>query len=762
MMFICLSSPLLAQSNRSIHLLVSDSLSGEPLQGAAITLSKHHHFHITDERGEAEVDSLPSGDIVLHVSYVGYHHQDVYLKAFTRGVVKVQMCSENYHLHETLVEASGNTKSISGRTKDYLSAEEITKRQGQNLADILQQINGVTVLNSAGGIAKPVVRGLSGQRLVTLQGNGRVEGQQWGDDHAPEMDPFQAASIELIKGAAAVEYGPEAIGGVIRSNPLPWKNEKGISGKVFLNAFSNNRQAAGSVLVEQRIGEKKYWAWRAQLSGRRAGDARAPDYVLSNTAFAENAQNITLLRATPTWQWESTLNRYATQQAILAASHLGNLNDLKSALQSPQPLIVLPFTYQIGRPYQDVTHVMLQSSFTYKPNGRNVLKMVYVQQVNRRKEFDADRVYTAALQGLPAMDLEIQSIGSDLTWENKWNAHFTLKGGASLQYQYNTIAGLQFIIPPYQSYSGGLFGILKYHNAKSDVGFGLRADYKKLEVLPFKRNNKTLQYQREFNGYTASFNYNRNLRSNVLLSLGLQSAWRPPAVNELYSYGLHYGIANFEMGDSSLHPETNLMLELGLKFPFRTWMLAANVYANRFNNFIYKTPLAEPILTIRGAFPAFQFTQEDALFVGAEYSMERRPQVGITWLSNYSFLHTQTLQNAEPIFGMPANRMQHNLGYAFRRLGRMHKPWVELQSKWVARQNRFVAHVDFRDPPPAYVLFHLHAGFEMNVGKQKNTLVISASIQNILNQHYRDYQSRFRYFTDDPGINFIIRMNYTF
>jgi len=381
MMFICLSSPLLAQSNRSIHLLVSDSLSGEPLQGAAITLSKHHHFHITDERGEAEVDSLPSGDIVLHVSYVGYHHQDVYLKAFTRGVVKVQMCSENYHLHETLVEASGNTKSISGRTKDYLSAEEITKRQGQNLADILQQINGVTVLNSAGGIAKPVVRGLSGQRLVTLQGNGRVEGQQWGDDHAPEMDPFQAASIELIKGAAAVEYGPEAIGGVIRSNPLPWKNEKGISGKVFLNAFSNNRQAAGSVLVEQRIGEKKYWAWRAQLSGRRAGDARAPDYVLSNTAFAENAQNITLLRATPTWQWESTLNRYATQQAILAASHLGNLNDLKSALQSPQPLIVLPFTYQIGRPYQDVTHVMLQSSFTYKPNGRNVLKMVYVQQV---------------------------------------------------------------------------------------------------------------------------------------------------------------------------------------------------------------------------------------------------------------------------------------------------------------------------------------------------------------------------------------------
>lgn len=320
----------------------------------------------------------------------------------------------------------------------------------------------------------------------------------------------------------------------------------------------------------------------------------------------------------------------------------------------------------------------------------------------------------------------------------------------------------QRVIPPYQSYQGGVFGILNYQNAKSNFGLGFRADYKTLEVLPFKRNNRALEYQRTFNGYTGSLNYNRNLRSNFVLTLGLQSGWRPPAVNELYSYGLHYGIANFEMGDSSLNPESNVMFEAGLKFHFRTWVFSANVYANSFKDFIYKTPLTNPILTIRGAFPAFQFTQQDALFLGAEFSLERKPSVGYTWLSSFSYLYTQTLQDKEPIFGMPANRMQHHVGYVFRRVGFLNKPWVELQSKWVAKQNGFVEGLDFRDPPEAYVLFHLHAGFECKLGKQKNTLAFSGSVQNVLNQPYRDYQSRFRYFTDDPGINFIIRLNYTF
>ena len=39
--------------------------------------------------------------------------------------------------------------------------------------------------------------------------------QNWGIDHAPEIDISSADNISVIKGAAGVRYGPEALGGVV-------------------------------------------------------------------------------------------------------------------------------------------------------------------------------------------------------------------------------------------------------------------------------------------------------------------------------------------------------------------------------------------------------------------------------------------------------------------------------------------------------------------------------------------------------------------
>ncbi|MCF8254371.1 MAG: TonB-dependent receptor [Bacteroidia bacterium] len=749
-------------ASNKIILQITDSLTHEPLYGASVSVQKHKHLHISDEEGKVEIDSLPNGMSLIHISYIGYHHKDVLAKLPFDGNLLVQLCPESQHLHETLIETTGNSAMFSGREKDYLSAEQIAQRQGQNISDLLKTVNGVTTISSAGGIAKPVIRGLSGQRLTTIQGNTRMEGQQWGDDHGPELDPFMANRIEVIKGASAVEFGPEAIGGVIRILPRPWLSSPGIKGQLSLQSLSNSKQGASSLMLEGRKGTTNYFAWRAQGSLRRAGDAHATDYNISNTGFKENAQSINVVYGRKKWSLEFGLSRFESEQGIFVGSHLGNIDDLNQAIQASQPLIILPFTYKIGKPYQEVTHVIFSSEFKYQISSKSQLRLLYSQQVNRREEYDAERVYNQALQGKPAMDLEIQSFQGEQIYERQIKAHWHLKVGVSEMLQQNTVAGLQFIIPPFQSLSLGTYALIKRELIHGNVSLGLRYDIRNLDVPEYKRFQKTYAYQRFFKGPSAGLTWNRNFKHDFILTTSLQSAWRPPAVNELYSYGLHYGLASFEMGDSLLKPERNFLVDISIKNHIRNWHSELSIFAQYFDGFIYKTPLAEPILTIRGAFPAFQFTQNNASLLGAEFALHYAPPRAWQWESRFSYLYGQNLGLNQALFWMPANRMEHTFTYLFRGRRWIRKPFAEVQSLWVAQQKRFVPNQDFANPPAAYYLINLNAGATFKPFRRTPAWNVSFSIQNALNQSYRDYLSRFRYFTNDPGINFILRIQIPF
>jgi iron complex outermembrane receptor protein len=767
LVFVCLlllvqTENAIGQNVYDLHLQISDSLTNTPLYGATVTLHKHNHLHIADEEGNVYIDSLPAGKALLHITYVGYHHHDLLLNMPQNGVLAVLLCPEFFHLHESVISAEGNVFAFSALKRNIMNADEIQRKQGQNVSDLLKSMNGVTAMTSAGGIAKPVVRGLSGMRLVTLQGNSRMEGQQWGNDHGPELDPFQANGIVLIKGAAAVEYGPEAIGGVIQITPKPYLTNAGIKGSVQVQGQSNSKQAASSLLLEGRRGNEKFVAWRAQASGRIAGDANAPNYNISNSGFRENAQSLSFLLGGKNWAWENSLTRYASLLGIFAGAHVGNIEDLNTAIAAPQPLIIRPFTYQIGKPYQDVQHLLYSSELKWQLNAKSKLRFLFTQQVNRRKEYDAEMVYNQALRGLPAMDMEIQSFSTEQYFEQKLAHHWSYKLGATQTLQRNTVAGLNFIIPAFNSLSAGAFGLLKKEWLHSTILLGIRYDVRQLDVPMYKRLNKNYAYNRYFHGANAGITYNYDFGKNWVASASVQTGWRPPAVNELYSYGLHYGLASFEIGDSLLQPERSVQLEINMSKQLNNWHFSGSFFRQKFSGFIYRNPLSDPILTIRGAFPAFIFTQADALLTGTEFSLSYAPKSAWQWQSRFSYLLANNIGLNQPLFGMPANRMDHTLGYVFAHFAKLMGTYVELQSVWVARQNRFEANLDYADPPPAYVLLHANMGTSFKPFKKGEPWKLHFSAQNILNQSYRDYQSRFRYFTDDPGFNFIFRLQIPF
>src|SRR5690606_19019356 len=130
-----------------------------------------------------------------------------------------------------------------------VSDAELMPHRGKSLGEMLQNVQGVTNIMSGPGIFKPVIQGLHSQRVLVLNNGLRQEGQQWGVDHAPEIDPFVASEIEVVRGAEAVRYGSEAMGGVIIVNAAPLHYSPGFGGELSAAVASNNRMGAFSGML---------------------------------------------------------------------------------------------------------------------------------------------------------------------------------------------------------------------------------------------------------------------------------------------------------------------------------------------------------------------------------------------------------------------------------------------------------------------------------------------------------------------------------
>jgi iron complex outermembrane receptor protein len=173
----------------------------------------------------------------------------------------------------------------------------------------------------------------------------RQEEQQWGNEHAPAIDPFAVNKVEVIKGAASVEYGPEAIGGAILLSPRAYPTANGVEGEIALQGFSNNKQGSATALLQGTHFKQQQLSWRAQGTLRKAGDSRAPDYVISNTGFDEQNGSISAAYTYKKLQVEAFMSVFNTTIGIMRAAHIGSLPDLENAIQSDKPLIIKPFTY---------------------------------------------------------------------------------------------------------------------------------------------------------------------------------------------------------------------------------------------------------------------------------------------------------------------------------------------------------------------------------------------------------------------------------
>jgi iron complex outermembrane receptor protein len=765
------STGLFAQTGKetplySLKVTVKDKLTGKALEDATVTITKHNHSHLTDEQGIAVFDTLKAGQYTIACTYLGYHPYEQTAALTGDREIIILLDPSSYHLHETVVETQSLTApaTYSIQAATVMSAAQIEKLRGQNLGDLLKNINGVTTLNTGPGIAKPVIRGMHSNRLVTLNNGVRQEGQQWGAEHAPEIDPFTVNRVEVIKGAASVEYGPEAIGGVIRLTPRDYRTDGGMDGELSLQGFSNNRQGAASGMLQGTHYKKgMQYSWRTQGSFRKAGDSHAPGYVISNTGFEELNGSFAMAYKYKSLTADIFGSIFNTQIGIMRAAHISSSTDLYRAINSSEPLIVKPFTYEIGKPYQQVWHQTQSARITY--NFAKVGK-AYLQlgkQLNSRQEYDLGVSWNpqSVSSGKPAYDLTLNTTTTDFAFEfNKWK-NTTVKMGFSTMDQSNYTDGTQRpLIPNFVSSTIGIYAFAKWNKGRWVAELGVRSDLRDQTIYVRNSSQQIISQDRRYENSTFVAGGSYAINERLKLSSTFSSAWRPPGINELYSNGLHNATATYEVGDSTLVPEKSYNIDFSLKHQDERWMMEISVFHNRINDFIYQLPVQPPTITLRGTFPTFVFTQTDVVLQGAELNTSYRLNKNILAGAAMSYLYAQDLSNDVPLIYMPSNRGKLSLQYQRDKFRKAEHVFAEVVWSYVAEQTRTPKDIDYAEPPTAYNLFDINAGFEIPVKKQH--IRLSAGVKNVLNISYRDYLNRFRYFTDEPGRNFIVRLTVPF
>jgi iron complex outermembrane receptor protein len=177
-------------------------------------------------------------------------------------------------------------------------------------------------------------------------------------------------------------------------------------------------------------------------------------------------------------------------------------------------------------------------------------------------------------------------------------------------------------------------------------------------------------------------------------------------------------------------------------------------------DFIFLFPDSVPTLTIRGAFPTFRYKQADARLRGIDGLVEWRMNDIVKLGLFGSLVRGDNLDTGEPLISMPADRIRFTIHCDVGSPLVFTDTYIEFSANSVASQDRVPADADYAPPPDGYTTFDAGFGGELPIGNR--ALSFDIAVQNILDVSYRDYLSRYRYYTDDPGFNAVVRIRVPF
>jgi len=617
------------------------------------------------------------------------------------------------------------------RTVTTLTAEEMRERGSLSVSDAVAKLPGVTQLTTGAGISKPVIRGLAGNRVQVNMLGQRFDNQQWQDEHGLGLSDLGVDRVQVIKGPAALQYGSDAIGGVLNvqeEKPAP-------VGTTVQQARLGLMGNTGGLLAAYgiRSSNTKRW-WRLTGGADSHGDyaSGGGDRVLNSRFAMYNA------KASVGWRkarWTSANHLHAS------FSRFGFVFDtLERATNDAR------YARAFNGPYHQVGFVVLGTENALY-GERTKWTFNGGLTTNRRQEQEGGNKISLdmLLNTASLLTQATTRVGRDGSWSN----------GLSLLYQTNSNYGARVIIPDARTAEAGLFSYYRQRMGAATVEGGVRFDDRAIRTFSTLNLNppasQVAPFDRNWTALNGSLGLAWDPVGELNVKANVSSGYRSGNLAELSSNGLHEGTYRYEVGDPDLRVEQNLCAELGGTWEWKEQVeINATAYRNRFLDYIFLAPTGAEYL----GFDVYRYEQQNALLTGGEAGIDFHPKALRQWDLNCSFATVRgSTDDGAYLPFMPADRLRTELSWT-----PSTGTWVRLGWVQVSAQDRPAR---FETATPAYTLFNVSAGTTLHA--QQHPLKLSLFCNNLTDKRYVDHLSRFKYIgLSDMGRNVGLSLQLTF
>ena len=723
---------------------VLDSESGVGIPFAKIYCIELQNGAIADSNGYWQLENTIDFQITLQISADEFDSKLLKFKNAQQDIT-ISLEPSHVHLDEIIVSTSDSKlQRYSAFPVESRKITDLNKIEQTNIVDAMSNIAGIYNFSTGNGIAKPVIRGLSGMRVLTSQNGLRLENQQWGADHGFAVLNLGIDRVEIIKGPSSLIYGADALGGVIYLADEAYSNLNKQEIKASTKLETNSMATVNKISFKTSKNNLRFAVYGGYFSRANYAIGNSQFLNSSNKEFVANSKNTGgSFKTAIGYNKKNWITNFRYQILYFQNGLPGHTHDsvweASSFLSSDQSR-----NYTI--PAQKIINHLAQweNKFYFKKD-EFIIRFGFTS--NELKEYE-EKLFT------PGIDMTLQNTSYNLRWKHHINKHFEIISGSQgmLQTNSNGKKAEEILVPNSNFNDFGGYSLIKGTFNLWNIQAGARYD---------QRSVLTKEVIGGFDKIFSGVNYSAGIsRSSKKLTtrLNASTGFRPPHISELLADGVHHATMQYLIGDRNFESERANQLDLYLGTHFEHLEIVINPFINLIDNYIYKIQRFnnnnQPEVDDNSGLFIFDMKQTDAVFTGGDIAIHYHPHVA-HWLHLESNLSLLSNQDSLPF--IPQNRLNNIVKIDFKRENKLNLESLSAQYVHFFDQNNVAP---YETPSSAYQLINLGCTGSIS---NKYRIDYSFGVNNLFNVKYIDHLSRLKtYEIPNAGRNIYFKISLTF
>ena len=769
-----------AQNNASVKGTITDA-QNNPLAGVNIALTKLSKGTSSKKNGSYKIENIPSGTHTLTFSFVGYQSLQQKISLDENETLTLDITLKQQRLESGTITVTGTPYASDPLTTpadvDVLSGNAKFAQQQTSLGASLEELAGISTISTGSQVGKPVIRGLSGNRVRVLDDGIAMDFQQYGVRHGPNVDPFISERIEVVRGAASVQYGSDALGGAINviSNTIPEAvgSDPFIDGQALGTYASNNEEWSGGLHLDGASGG---WGFTGTLVRRSAGNITVPDVP----NFEESGDN-----SGPKFTDELDHTDYDQLNGSLGLGYQGDFGKVSAEYTrwKNEQNFLLPNGKGLG---QNLENDVLQLKGEL-PLGKDYLlkpSLTYLQNLRQSSPGGANAVPRSALpdDGPAFLDVLLDSYTAKVELQNPAIGPFAGTFGAEYMFQDQSTRGTgEPLVPSGTVNNFGAFAFQKAEWGDFTLSVGARIDHRTQEAepnaelnLPNTSAGETADVlDQQYTAFSGSIGGTYQVTEQFAIATNIGRGFRAPSFFNLHVNGQHGGVAAQQKGNPNLDPELSLNTDLSLRWRSTNVTAKVTGYRNAIQNYIFLVNTGEFANGGEGP-PILETTQGNARLIGIDASLKAYLtnwlQIDGTFAIVRGESTDESIAEVDELPLLPATNLGGGIKFVQQELGKLQNPFVKVDVKHTFSKEAAGRYEPFwqfgpafpfgRASTDAYTLVNASIGFDIALSNRPISIQLKG--KNLFDTAYRDFLDTYKGYALSPGRSVAMRVKVPF